>query len=103
MPNYNTLASIPIPSVYPGDVVILFNSEQPSVPQASQQVALANYLGADDGPYSFSIELQFSGAPGVFEVDVQVADTDTDAAYTQIPTTGAITSVNTGNFTTVDF
>jgi hypothetical protein len=99
MPNYNTLASIPIPAVYPGDQVLLFNAEQPAAPQASQQVCLANAYD-NTATQGASIELFFSGAPGAFSIQPQVADTDIDAAY--IAEGAAITAVNTGNFARVE-
>jgi hypothetical protein len=99
MPNYNTLAAIPIPAVYPGDQFLLFNAEQPAAPQASQQVCLANAPNASSSQ-SVAIELFFSAAPGAFSIQPQVADTDTDAAY--IAEGAAITTVNAGNFARVE-
>lgn len=101
MPNYNTLASIPIPAIYPGDQVLLFNAEQPAAPQASQQVCLANAYD-NTNSQAAAIELFFSAAPGVFEVDIQVADTDQDTAYITVPGQGVITTVNPNNFARVE-
>ncbi len=51
--------------------------------------------GVRTGPPSVGVELQFSGAPGAFEVDVQEADTDADAFYvTPTNATYQITAVN---------
>lgn len=46
-------------------------------------------------PWGFAIEIVFSGAPGTFEVDVQGAETDTDANYCLLGT--AVSSVNSSN------
>jgi hypothetical protein len=50
-------------------------------------------------PWGYSVEVSFSGAPGVFEIDVMVADTD-DPNYF-IPWTN-ITQVNSTNVGRVD-
>jgi hypothetical protein len=42
-------------------------------------------------PWGFSVEVQFSGNPGAFEVDVMIADTDNPANYIQFTN---ITQVN---------
>jgi hypothetical protein len=94
MPNYNSLL---VNAVYPGDQYFLFNAEQPTAPQASQQVCLGNAYD-NTNSQGVSIELFFSGAPGAFEVDIQVADTDQDTAYITYPTAGIITTVNANNF-----
>jgi hypothetical protein len=100
MPNYNTNTSVfPINAVYPGDQILLFNAEQPATPQASVQVALANaYENA--ATQSVSVEILFSGTPGAFSLQPQVADTDADAFY--VAEGSAITAV-TNNFARVEF
>jgi hypothetical protein len=100
MPNYNTLASIPINAIYPGDQIFLFNAEQPAAPQASVQVALANVYDNTNAEGA-SVEIFFSAAPGAFELDIQVADTDTDAAYITVPG-GIFTTVNANNFARIE-
>lgn len=45
-------------------------------------------------PFGYSVEVTFSGAPGTFEVDLQHADTDTDASYV---TQAALSAVNSSN------
>ena len=42
-------------------------------------------------PWGFSVEIEFSGNPGAFEVDVMVADTDNPTHYIQFTN---ITQVN---------
>lgn len=44
-------------------------------------------------PWGAAFQLAFSAAPGAFGVDIQVAETDTDASYV---TVDSITAVNTG-------
>lgn len=63
---------------------------------ASQQFALMAEIGKNGTP--FSVDGQFSGAPGTFELDVQVASIDLDTAYQTI-SGGNITSVDTTNNT----
>jgi hypothetical protein len=60
-------------------------------------------LGPSSASYapSVSIQIQFSGAPGIFEIDIQEADTDADNFYI-LPTGSTaykITSVNATTFT----
>jgi hypothetical protein len=78
LPVYN--ATTPI-AIGPGQVVTLWSAETPTpgngTTAASQQVALS--LPAAHG--GFAIDGKFSGAPGVFEVDVQVAAVDSDTNY----------------------
>lgn len=50
------------------------------------------------GRQGFSITGKFSGAPGAFEIDVQVADVDADTNY-QTCANGNITSVDATNNT----
>lgn len=47
-------------------------------------------------PWGFSVEVQFSGNPGVFEVDVMVADTDNPANYIQWTNITVVNSFNVG-------
>ena len=50
-------------------------------------------------PWGFSVEVAFSGAPGVFEVDIMGADTDNANYYVTLRT---IAAVNAGNVGRVD-
>jgi hypothetical protein len=99
MPNYiNPPTQTPI-AISVGEQVVAFNAEQPAVPQASIEFALPpnpRTLGA-----ALSVEVSFSGAPGVFEVDLQEADTDADANFVSNATT--ITAVNAGNVGRQDY
>lgn len=97
-PVYNTQS--PPPAVQPGDVVTVWNAETPTpgngTTAASQQVALYIQNGKAGSP--FSVDGKFSGAPGAFEVDIQVAATDTDANY-QTCSNCNITTVDSVNNT----
>jgi hypothetical protein len=77
MPAYNTIS--PPYAVWPGDSQTIWNAESPAIGAASQQVALGERDGRGVTP--FAADVQFSGNPGTFEVDVQVANTDQDSAY----------------------
>jgi hypothetical protein len=86
-------------AVYPGESVNVLNAESPAAGQSSIAVFLAPK--DVDQPGSVSIELLFSGAPGAFEFDVQVADTDTDDAYITVPAVGQITTAQAGTVKSV--
>jgi hypothetical protein len=98
MPAYNSI--VPPYSIFTGDTYQLFNAEQPTPGNggvsASQQVALSPARA--DGPTPFSVDGKFSGAPGVFEVDIQAAAVDADANY-QTVQGGNITAVDATNNT----
>lgn len=54
-------------------------------------------------PWGFAVEIQFSGDPGTFEVDIMASETDMPGNYVEI---GKITAVNgsyVGRFDTVAF
>jgi hypothetical protein len=97
MPSYNN-ALLPI-AIWPGDSAQVWNAEQPAAgnggASASQRVALGMKEG---GPAGFSVTGFFSGAPGSFEIDVQVSDVDADAQY-QTCASGNITAVDATNQT----
>lgn len=86
-------------SIAPGDVQQVWNAEQPVAgnggASASQQVALVPQGGFAGG---FEVSGFFSGAPGTFEIDVQVSDVDADTQY-QTCANGNITTVDTTNNT----
>lgn len=95
MPAYNNV--LPPSAIWPGDFAQVWNAEQPAAgnggASASQRVALGAKEG---GPGGFSVTGFFSGAPGSFEIDVQVSDVDNDTQY-QTCANGNITSVDTTN------
>lgn len=96
-PVYNALPPIALDS---GVVVTVWNAETPTpgngTISASQQVALQIKNAKSGAP--FSVDGKFSGAPGTFEVDVQVAATDSDQNY-QTCSNCNITSVDSVNNT----
>lgn len=88
-------ATTPAPTILHGQVVTVWSAESPTpgtgTTAASQQLALSpNGAG---GLTPFAIDGKFSGAPGVFEVDVQAAAVDADTNYQ---------TVSNGNIATVD-
>ncbi len=97
-PVYNSAGQPP--SIAKGTVFALFSAETPTpgtgTTAASQQVSFATAQGKVGTP--FSVDGKFSGAPGAFEVDVQVAAVDADTNYQTI-SGGNITTVDATNFT----
>jgi hypothetical protein len=79
-PVYNASNSI---NCAPGQVITVWAAETPTpgngTTAASQQVALTSVQSRAGSP--FSVDGKFSGAPGAFEVDVQVAASDSDTSY----------------------
>ena len=97
MPVYKTQA---LPSaIYPGESYPVWNAETPSpgngTTAASERVAIGTQSGS---PAGFSVTGFFGGAPGTFEIDVQVSDVDSDTQY-QTCANGNITSVDSTNET----
>jgi len=92
---YNTTTPI---NLAPGQTGIVWNAETPTpgngTTAASQQVALA----PGQGTTPFSVDGHFSGAPGAFEVDVQIASNDADTDY-QTCSNCNITTVDATNQT----
>lgn len=97
MPAYSN--ALPPGAIWPGDFAQVWNAEQPTPGSggvsASQRVALGVKEG---GPGGFAVTGFFSGAPGSFEIDVQVSDVDADGQYQTI-NIGPITAVDSTNFT----
>jgi nitrogenase subunit NifH len=91
---------IPLQAIYPGGPgAIVWSAERPLTNAVSIAVVIA-------GPYdrvvdSVSFEILFAGVPGAFEVDIQEADTDEDAAYIAI-TNALVSAVNAGNYARYD-
>jgi hypothetical protein len=97
MPAYSN--TLPPTAIWPGDFAQVWSAEQPAPgnggASASQRLALGSKEG---GPGGFSATGFFSGAPGAFEIDVQVSDVDADAQF-QTCANGNITSVDATNQT----
>lgn len=47
-------------------------------------------------PWGAALQINFSGPPGVFELDIEAAETDIDGAYVSIVTIVAVNSSNYG-------
>ena len=97
MPAYSN--ALPPSAIWPGDFAQVWNAEQLAPgsggASASQRVAVGTKEG---GPAGFAVTGFFSGAPGAFEIDVQVSDVDADAQY-QTLNIGPITAVDAINQT----
>ena len=100
MPSYANV--FPPQSVGFGDSAAVIASTDTIFPAPfkSAQVALAPAFSS--GKTRVSVEIVWSAAPGAISVQLQTADTDIDAAYTQEGAT-AITAVNSGNVTRAEF
>ena len=89
---YNTSSPI---AIGPGECATVWSAETPTpgngTTAASQQVFLSRNVASNGTP--FSVDGQFSGDPGAFEIDVQASSTDSDTRYQ---------TVSGGNMTTVD-
>jgi|HubBroStandDraft_1064217.scaffolds.fasta_scaffold56613_3 hypothetical protein len=98
MPAYNT--TTPAPAAITGQAINVWFNETPTpgngTTAASQQLALSGTTQKAGTP--FSVDGQFSGAPGTFELDVQVAAVDSDTSY-QTCSNCNITSVDSHNQT----
>ena len=94
MPAYAPTASA-IRSLLPGQSYKVWNAEAPtpgnSGAAASQEIAISRSPIGNQQAMAF--DGFFSGAPGAFEIDVQVAPNDVEAQYQTIAN---------GNITTVD-
>ena len=99
MPSYGNV--LPPLSVGFGDSAAVIASTDVIFPAPfkSAQVALAPAFSS--GKVRAAVEIVWSAAPGAISVQLQTADTDIDAAYTQEG--AAITNVNTGNVTRTEF
>lgn len=93
MPVYSTVNAVT--ALSNGAGIEVWNAETPTpgngTTAASQQLSIPDT--PNGGLAGISIDGKFSGAPGVFEVDVQVAAIDSDTSYQ---------TVANGNMTTVD-
>src|SRR5208282_3341390 len=85
---------------YPMNTFPLFNGEALISGEFSERVHLPPApIGSAD--VRIRLQIDFSGAPGAFEIDVMECDTDTQgsAEYAEIPVAGVITTVNSGSAT----
>lgn len=97
-PLYN--AQNPPPALFPfppGHRFLVFNAEALVTGKFSQQLALPP--GPTAGSRGIRVELDFSGDPGAFEIDVMESDSDFEngsAEYQQVPNGGQINTVTLG-------
>ena len=73
----------------------LWTAETVAVGGSSRAVQLTRIEGRSY-PFGCAFEIVFSGAPGAFEVDAQVAETDADANYVTIAQLAAVNASNVG-------
>ena len=96
MPSYRN--ALPPTAIWPGDSAQVWNAEQPTPGNGGGSASTQLALGTSGTPGGFSVTGFFSGAPGAFEIDVQVSDVDADSQY-QTCANGNITSVDATNNT----
>ncbi|MGH9776554.1 MAG: hypothetical protein ACRD50_16605 [Candidatus Acidiferrales bacterium] len=87
MPNYN--AQNPPYAIFPGDVALAFNNENPSAPQSSQQFAMPDYSGRGEQGRTVRWQTIFGSAPTAVNIQLQGALDDVDAHYQTIDTSTA--------------
>ena len=99
MPVYANI--VPPVSISQGDMAVVINNEnpQPALPYKSAQVALVGGLRIN--AQRLSAEVTFAAAPGAFSFQVQTADTDVDAAYSNEG--AAVSTATAGNVARAEF
>jgi hypothetical protein len=75
--------------------VLLWNAERVLATQASIAVQLERQKSASY-PFGASWEVSFNGAPGAFQVDVQMSDTDLDAYFVTVASLSTVNASNVG-------
>ena len=100
MPKYGTGIYSTLQSIGQGDTVQVWSAEQPVAGAGGASASIAVALAGAYGVGNTGLEVSgfFSGAPGTFEIDVQVSDVDADTQY-QTVANGNITSVDATNQT----
>jgi hypothetical protein len=68
-------------AAYPGDSVTVINAEKLLINQFSERIALPPNQGGNGN--TLSVELFFAAAPGAYEFDLYVGDTDNSNAFVQ--------------------
>jgi xanthine dehydrogenase iron-sulfur cluster and FAD-binding subunit A len=103
---YNS--QVPPPALFPffpSNTFLLFNAEALTTGEFSQQVHIPPSPTAQ-AQAGIRITIDFSAAPGAFEIDIMEDDTDLEGAahYAQVPVAGVINAPNAGSATqaTVD-
>lgn len=102
MPSY-VAGNADLNLLYPEGQQFMWNAE--TVAGGTASTAFRLYRRRDTFyPFGASFELTFGGAPGVFEVDIQTADTDLAANYVTINTiTGGLNASNIGRLELPNF
>ncbi len=98
MPAYpgNGLA---VPLAYTKQGYFWENEKPPTTyPGSLSQAFFLQRVDATYYPWGFAVEIQFSGNPGAFEVDVMGSETDNAANYLKIGSITTATSLVTGNY-----
>lgn len=99
MPAYKTQ---PLPTaLYPGDSFDAIKAEKPANNTASERVSLAYYGGDYSHASKLAVQVVFDGAPGAFEIDVQLSDDDVDAHFVSHANT--VSAVNANNVARLEF
>jgi hypothetical protein len=91
MPNYTSNDQAAL--LYENSQEFFWNNETVAAGTLSIGWQFRRVLGAFY-PWGFAVEVQFSGAPGTFELDIMGAETDVKGNYVKL---GSITSVNSSN------
>lgn len=99
MPSYSNV--LPPQAVGFGESAIVIAPTDTIYPAPYKSAAVAIAPLFTTGKTRASVEIVWSGAPGSISVQLQVADTDVDAAYIQEGS--AITTVNAGNVSRAEF
>ena len=101
MPAYNanatSLGKPNLQAMFPVEVITVDDAATTGF--KSQQVALHR---DPHRPSCFSVSAEFSGAPGTFAIDIQVADKDEDKYYVTHASISAVNSSNVGRKELVD-
>jgi hypothetical protein len=91
MPLYGSATPI---TQTPGKPSEVWSNETLTLPAQSKSQAI--YLKRQANmPNCISIEVQFGGSPGAFQIDVEAADTDAEAFYIKVGT--GLSTLGSGN------
>jgi len=101
MPAYGD-ANFKIKNFVPGNKIVLWNAEKPGKGTPTAANAACQPVAVPSGPLPtcLSVEIEFSGAPGAFALDVETADTNAEKYYTK--RTPPIAAVNAGQVARVE-
>lgn len=75
----------------------LFNNE--AIPAGTASIAVQlERISRSSYPWGAAFQLKFSGPPGVFEVDIQVSETENDPDYITVAAIAATSTTNVARF-----